>query len=56
MAVVTVGAMLVTTGCDRRPGYNAYGRYPSSATSSSSDAVYDRLKNDKDEWYKDRPN
>jgi hypothetical protein len=53
VAVATIGAMLLATGCERRPGYNAYGRYPNGSNASSSDAVYDRLKNT-DEWYKDR--
>jgi hypothetical protein len=51
MAIIICATLLASvTGCERRPGYNAYGRY-----SGTSDTTADRLKNyEKDEWYKDR--
>jgi hypothetical protein len=53
--VVTLGGTLLATGCEQRPGYNAYGRYQGT-NANSSDAVYDRLKGSQDDdWYKDRP-
>ncbi|MGE5537134.1 MAG: hypothetical protein ACM30I_00840 [Gemmatimonas sp.] len=55
VATIVLGMFVLSiAGCDRRPGYNAYGRY-SGNSSSSSEAVYDRLKSsDKDDWFKDR--
>jgi len=44
-----LGASLVLAACQNHPGYNAYGRYPTTNTTAPSNSA------DSDtDWYKDR--
>jgi hypothetical protein len=47
MVAVLVGATLGLAACQNRPGYNAYGRYPTGTMEPSKSATSDT------DWYKD---
>lgn len=48
-ALALLGASLALAACQNHPGYNAYGRYPTTNTTAPSNSA------DSDtDWYKDR--